>query len=434
MNAALRSGLSTLCVMTLQGDPKRAAAEKIVGVLHDAGHVAYLAGGCVRDMLLGMAAKDYDVATDAPPPRIAELFHNTRHVGEAFGVMLVRLMRCEIEVATFRAESGYSDGRRPDHVHFTDAEHDARRRDFTINGLFYDPREDRVVDYVDGRADLQRGVVRAIGDPDARLGEDYLRMLRAVRFAARLGFVIDPPTRAAIERHAPRLGFISRERIGMEMRLIVTGPNAADGVELLQALALDAPAFDGPHVRPDIATLRRLDQPGVALALTAVLIDRHIDREAARDPAAALDRVKAVRLVRQWRSALALSNDERDRMAALLGGLRELFDWNALTVARKKRTLARPQWQELSALFEAFTAVYGLGTHRVDLADVPPLQAEGVAPRPLIGGDDLVAAGFAPGPMFKRVLDAVYDAQLEHRVTDRGSALALAQQLAAQQC
>jgi len=409
---------------------QRAAAEKIVDVLADAGHTAYLAGGCVRDMLLGTQAKDYDVATDAPPERVVELFANTRRVGEAFGVVLVRLMRAEIEVATFRSDAGYTDGRRPDRVEFTDARHDARRRDFTINGLFYDPRNDQVIDYVGGRDDLDRRLIRAIGDPDERFGEDYLRMLRAVRFAARLDFAIDPATEAAITRHAPRLGFISRERIGMEMRFILTDPGAAAGIEMLQRLALDAPAFDEDHIVAEAGMLRALPDPGVALALAAVLIDRHIDRHSDAAPRDRLARIKVHQIVRRWRDALCLSNDERDRLAALLRDLGDLLDWNTRPVARKKRLLARDHWDDLAALCDAFVACHGQGRIAVDRSDVPRLKAEGVAPAPLLTGDDLVAEGWSPGPVFKDVLEAVYDAQLEHRVVDKAKALDLARDLA----
>src|SRR5688572_18826647 len=174
--------------------PRSATREDALAVvrrLRDAGHVAYFAGGCVRDQLLGLEPKDYDVATDAPPDRVRQLFSNTQAVGAAFGVILVRHRKSQTEVATFRTDLKYVDGRRPEGVVFTTAEEDARRRDFTINGMFYDPVEDKVIDYVEGQADLQNRVLRAIGDPEHRIDEDRLRMLRAVRFAARFGLTID---------------------------------------------------------------------------------------------------------------------------------------------------------------------------------------------------------------------------------------------------
>ncbi len=420
--------MGTLVGMSDEASRKREAAEKIVSVLHDAGHVAYLAGGCVRDMLLGVEAKDYDVATDATPEQVAALFRKTRHVGEAFGVMLVRLMQCEVEVATFRTDLGYTDGRRPDNVAFTDAAHDAARRDFTINGLFYDPAGDRVIDYVGGQEDLQCRVIRAIGDADARFGEDYLRMLRAVRFAARLDFAIDPATEAAIRKHAAKLAAISRERIGMEMRLILTGPNAARGIERLQDLTLDAPVFDEPHRGRPMPMLRHMHPPGagagVGLALASVLIDRHLDEHG-------LHRIKAVQIIRRWRKALNLSNDERDRLAALMRGLPEALAWNDATIARKKRLLARAEWDELAALLDAYTQTHGSGDATVDLSDIRRLRAEGVAPPPLLTGDDLIAAGFEPGPAFKAILEQVYDAQLELRIETKDQALKMAGRLEA---
>src|SRR5882724_7855964 len=190
--------------------------------LREAGHVAYFAGGCVRDLLLGAEPKDFDVATDAPPSRVQELFRNTQAVGAAFGVILVRQGGSQIEVATFRADAGYDDGRHPSKVRFTTAEEDARRRDFTINGLFLDPVGGQVIDYVRGQDDLRAGVIRAIGNATERFEEDSLRLLRAVRFAARLGFEIEPGTAAAIKAHAPQLKRISPERIADELRVMLT--------------------------------------------------------------------------------------------------------------------------------------------------------------------------------------------------------------------
>src|SRR5688572_27782573 len=195
----------------------RQDALAVVRALRDVGHVAYFAGGCVRDLLLGLEPKDYDVATDAPPDRVRKLFKRTQAVGQAFGVILVRIGRSQVEVATFRAEGKYLDGRRPSEVRFTTAEEDAKRRDFTINGLFLDPLTDQVIDYVGGQADLKAKVIRAIGNPDERFEEDHLRLLRAVRFAARFGFEIEPATDAAIPRHAGHLVRISPERVAEEL-------------------------------------------------------------------------------------------------------------------------------------------------------------------------------------------------------------------------
>src|SRR5438132_61390 len=200
----------------------REDASAIVRRLRDAGHVAYFAGGCVRDMLLGLTPKDFDVATDAPPQRVRELFSNTQAVGAAFGVILVRHRTSVIEVATFRTDLQYKDGRRPEGVVFTTAEEDAKRRDFTINGLFMDPLDgDKVIDYVGGQEDLRSRTLRAIGEPNHRFEEDHLRLLRAVRFAARFDMTIEATTAQAIARHADHLKRISPERIAEELRMML---------------------------------------------------------------------------------------------------------------------------------------------------------------------------------------------------------------------
>ncbi|MEO1128103.1 MAG: CCA tRNA nucleotidyltransferase [Planctomycetota bacterium] len=230
----------------------REAATEIVRRLTEAGHVAYFAGGCVRDELLGRAPEDYDVATDAPPERISALFRRTREVGRAFGVVLVRKNQIWVEVATFRVEHGYSDGRRPDAVTFCNAEQDALRRDFTINALFIDPLDTgdrpggRVIDHVQGLADLDARMVRAVGDPEARLAEDNLRALRAVRFASRLRFALDVGTAEAVRRHATELAGVSRERIGDELRRMFGHAQRADAASYMHALGLDGPTLDEP--------------------------------------------------------------------------------------------------------------------------------------------------------------------------------------------
>src|SRR5580693_7281598 len=220
-----------------------ADAMAVLKRLRDSGHIAYFAGGCVRDSILGLEAKDWDVATDAPPDRVRELFISTQAVGAAFGVILVRSGKSIVEVATFRADGAYEDGRRPGSVRFTSAEEDARRRDFTINGLFLDPVENRVIDYVGGRDDLAARKVRAIGSPAERFGEDHLRLLRAVRFASRLGFDIEAATAEAIRSSAPRIKGISPERIAEELRLMLTAPTRNVAWRLLWQMGLAAEIF-----------------------------------------------------------------------------------------------------------------------------------------------------------------------------------------------
>lgn len=414
---------------TANPDPRRRAAERIVRALRDAGHTAYFAGGCVRDMLLGYNPKDYDVATDARPQQVAARFKRTRFVGEAFGVVLVQGPDADVEVATFRAESGYADRRRPDHVQFTTPEHDAQRRDFTINGLFYDPLHQQVIDYVGGQNDLHARRIRAIGNPDQRFAEDYLRMLRAPRFAARLGFDIEPHTRRAIEREAPRLGLISRERIGMEMAQMLAAVTRTRAAELCQNLALDAPALDDAHRTGPLPVLAEMphdaDYPA---ALAAWAVDRAVNRAPgpARD---ALDNLPVEPLVQRWRDALCLSNEQRDTLASALKRLPRLLDWPQLSVAARKRLLARHDAPALLNLARAFIRAHGGANLHALEQDIHQLHAQGLNPQPLITGDDLIAEGLKPSPKFKDILEAVYDAQLESRVTTRQAALTLARQL-----
>jgi hypothetical protein len=229
----------------------------IIRALRDAGHVALLAGGCVRDKLLGRASKDFDVATDAPPDRVRALFRNTQSVGAAFGVILVHYNQSVIEVATFRADGTYSDGRRPDSVQFSTAEHDAQRRDFTINGLFFDPLDNRLIDYVNGERDLHARVLRAIGDPAKRFAEDYLRLLRAVRFAARFDLAIEPLTRAALLEHAPKLTRVTPERVGDELRAMLSPATRVRAVELLTELGFTPILFRPMRVAPTSTAFSR---------------------------------------------------------------------------------------------------------------------------------------------------------------------------------
>src|SRR5579871_2174279 len=234
---------------------KEARALGIIRHLRDCGFTAYMAGGCVRDRILGVAAKDYDIATDARPEVVQRLFPNTVAVGAKFGVVVVLIDEVPFEVATFRADAPYLDGRRPSAVHFGTIEADAQRRDFTIGGMFYDPINDRIIDLVGGQRDLRAGVIRAIGDPRQRFAEDRLRMLRAVRFAARLNFDIDSATLDAIVRAAPAITDVSAERIGDEIVMIMTEGNPARGMELLRRSGLMRPLL------PEVEALIGCEQP-----------------------------------------------------------------------------------------------------------------------------------------------------------------------------
>lgn len=419
--------------MTGPATDARGAAVRIIRELGRAGHTAYLAGGCVRDAQLGVEPKDYDVATEARPEVVRSVFKRSQYVGEAFGVVLVYINGHAIEVATFRSEWGYEDGRRPSGVEFTDAQHDAQRRDFTINGLFADPLgddgepnadgKDRIIDFVGGRLDLQDRVLRAIGKPDERFAEDYLRMLRAARFAARLGFTIDPETAEAIRVSAKHLGKISRERIGQEVMLMLTGPMPALAAGLIQSLELDGTTFNEDHDDVALPTLGALPAgSSYALSLAAWMLDRH-GASGSLDAAAVFADEQAWPVLRGWRKALCLSNDDRAGLADALSLLKRAHGWSALGVAKRKRLLARPGWAGALALIRA---VEPDGLFQVIEAQAQPLIAQGVEPKPWVTGDDLIGMGLKPGPGIGRLLDRVYDAQLDGRVSSRDEALAWA--------
>jgi poly(A) polymerase len=415
----------------------REDALAVVRRLRESGHVAYFAGGCVRDALLGLNSKDYDVATDAPPLRVRELFPRTQAVGAAFGVILVRQGRSQVEVATFRSDGKYVDGRRPEGVVFTNAEEDAKRRDFTINGMFYDPIEDRVIDYVGGQQDARDRVLRAIGNADARFEEDHLRLLRAIRFAARFDLQVEPETWKAIGRHMGHLVRISPERVGDELRMMLTPPTRAAAWGMLGDRGFEGILFRFVKLQW-VASQDRLfaelssvfdavcpDQTiAFGLALAAASIDwmqlvmpADVGFRDVLSPAVVND------VARGLRQALKLSNEETDHLRGALEGLHILLADRQHAVAELKRFLARPtarMSRDLLAAVQSDAAV-AARLHELDQTDFAPL--------PLITGDDLTAAGLTPGPAFKRALDEAYDAQLEGRVTTKEQALGLALRL-----
>lgn len=403
----------------------RDEARRIVETLRRAGHVAYFAGGCVRDELLGRTPDDYDIATDAVPERVMHLFPRSGEVGKSFGVVLVKAPggRHVVEVATFRADGVYTDNRRPDSVRFSTPQEDAARRDFTVNALFLDPLTGKVLDLVGGQADLAARLLRAVGDPEARLAEDHLRALRAVRLAAKLGFEIEAGTAQAIRRHATFLKGVSRERIGDEIERMMTHPSRARAAALLRDLELERPALEWTAQGAIGTWLAGLppEAPYVG-ALAAWAMDlgwtpHAPDAQPQRD-----------RLVRAWRHALCLSNEHRDALAATLGTLSVLAtSWPGLGVAGQKRLVARREFEI------AMTVLYT--TNPVRAAEVENRVRElaatpsGIAPAPLLTGDDLIGMGLAPGPGFRKLLDAVYDAQLEDRVKTLAEARELAENL-----
>lgn len=404
---------------------QREFAVSVVETLRAAGHVAYWAGGCVRDQLLGLTPKDYDVATDAAPERIREIFgrRKTVPVGAAFGVITVvgDQETSNIEVATFRQDLGYSDGRRPDEVVFSTPELDAQRRDFTINGLFYDPHAEQVIDFVDGRRDLRDRVVRAIGDPVERIREDKLRMLRAVRFAATFRFELEGTTLWAVRHMADQIHVVSGERIGAEMRRMLTHETQARAVELLHDAGLL------PEILPEVARLAAdQDSPQAWHETLRVLSDLgHVSLPVGL--AALLHQAGGAALAgevgRRWR----LTNKEIERTQWLLEHWAPALHAASLPWPRLQRILVAPGMPELLTLLRAAALP--------DDEVVPYLEQklalapEVLNPPLLLGGHDLIAAGVQPGPPFRAILEAVRDAQLEGRIATREAALDLVEQL-----
>jgi len=427
----------------------RDTAVSVVRALQEAGHTAYFAGGCVRDEMLGHKPEDYDVATSATPDEMRAVFRTVTEVGVSFGVMLVHRHGVTVEAATFRREGPYSDSRRPDSVEFASAEADADRRDFTINALFLDPlapadaaqplddspaaarlaRPDgRVIDFVGGVSDLVAGIVRAVGDANARLAEDHLRGLRAVRIASRLDFRIDASTAEAIRRHARALEGVSRERVGEECRRMLSAPTRARAVSLIESLLLARPTLgspigvDEPAKTPTVSAL-----PDAATAPT-VLAAWALDRLGSPFETPPTDAV-CEQIVQTLRRSLCLSNEERDLLAAVLRHQRTLQrDWRDASVACRKRVAASPWFAQASALLLSRDA----DAARALVSDVQTLRnsPQGVAPQPFLTGDDVAAIVGGPGPQVGRLLRTLYDAQLENRVQTRTEALALARLLA----
>jgi tRNA nucleotidyltransferase/poly(A) polymerase len=397
-----------------------AAARTIVARLRENGFTAYFAGGCVRDQLLALPPTDVDVATDATPDQIRRLFRRTKLVGAQFGVALVRVRGCEIEVATFRTDGDYRDGRHPETVTFATPEADAARRDFTINGMFLDPLDGTLIDHVGGRADLANRVIRCIGEPSRRFAEDHLRLLRAVRFAARLGFTIEPATSAAMKQHAPRLAAISAERIHGELSLILGHRHRGAGWRLIGAHGLAShliARFDwsAEQFARCAAVLEALPaEVSPALALAAIFIGR--DAEAL--PVA----------LRKLRTSVALSKAVIYVVSAADEAVTRP-DWELADV---KNLVAGGHGSDVLALARARLTAEGGDARAVDdlarrVAAVAPADAH---PEPLVTGEDLIALQLPPGPRFREILDAVYRRQLNEVVTTRAQALACARKLA----
>lgn len=396
-------------------------AVEIVRQLADAGHQALLAGGAVRDLLLGQAPTDYDVATDAPPERVQALFRRTRLVGVQFGVVLVPQRGRWIEVATFRSDGPYEDGRHPTHVCFTDARADALRRDFTVNGMFIDPLARRVIDYVGGRDDLEAGVIRAIGDPAARFAEDHLRLLRAVRFAARLGFQIEPATGVAIRAAAAALPRVAAERRREELENMLTRPQRAAALRLLLQTGLIDQLWQGAQWNE------------AALAQAEIWLRRLPAQVRFELPWALLLADRAVAEVHELSRRLTLSNEQREAAAWLVEHQADLDDPTAPTLAELKRLIVGPAFEALCTWAEVRYQNLPDGPNRraaldARLASIAPEQ---IQPPPLVTGADLLRRGVPAGPVYSRVLDELYTRQLNEALTNRDEALAALEQMLA---
>jgi len=422
-------------------------ATHIVQRLRESGRQAYLVGGCVRDVLLGREPRDYDVATDARPEEVVALFPRSRLVGAHFGVVLVRNDGDEVEVATFRSDHSYRDGRRPESVVFeTDPRQDVIRRDFTINGLLMDPRTGEVLDFVGGQRDLDARLVRAIGDPETRFAEDHLRMLRAIRLAARFDFQIEENTFAAIRRLHSKILLISAERIRDELVRILTEGGARRGFELLDESGLledilpEVAAMKGveqpPEFHPEgdvwthtLMMLEGMRDPSPVLALAVLLHDvgkpptfRVADR-IRFDEHAEVGARMAVRIL----SRLRFSNQEIARVEELIANHLRFKDVTRMRESKLKRFMRMENFDEHMELHRLDCVMsHGMLDNyeflKRKLAEAPP---EELKPRPLINGYDLIAAGYKPGPLFKQILNTVEDFQLEGRIKTREEALAL---------
>jgi poly(A) polymerase len=436
---------------------ERDFAIDVVRRLQEAGQKALWAGGCVRDELLGLVPRDYDVATDARPEVVRRLFRRTIAVGMSFGVVEVLGPRdhgepLKVQVATFRADVSYSDGRHPDEVVFASAREDALRRDFTINGMFYDPLKGQLFDFVGGQDDLVARRLRAIGDPAVRFEEDKLRLLRAVRIATRFDLTIDPGTDQAIRAMAPQITVVSAERIAEELRQLLVHPARARGMALLGDTGLAAavlpevvPMMSLAQGRPDAPTgtlwehvLRVLDllgpEPSFPLALAALLHDVGKPRTVGRTP----DRYTfynhehvGKRLASEICLRLKLPTAERERVEWLVEKHQYLCEVRTLRASKLKTILAHPGIRELFALHRADALASDRTIEHVEYCEglLREWTPADLNPPPLLTGHDLAGLGLEPGPVYKQLLDAVREAQLEGTVTTPEQALELARRL-----
>ena len=419
----------------------------IVQRLRAPGHVAYYAGGCVRDLLRGETPKDIDIATDARPDEVQKIFPRTYAVGAHFGVIVVLENELQFEVATFRSDGAYLDGRRPAEVHFASAEEDAARRDFTINGMFFDPEENKVIDFVGGRADLEARVIRAIGDPAQRFAEDRLRMLRAVRFATTLGFAIDPATWEALKRHAAAITEISAERVREELVRIFLSRHRARGWDLLDASGLMG------AVLPELEALKGCEQPpqfhpeGDVFTHTRIMLEQLPEKvsvplvlsvlfhDIGKPPTFSVDETGRIRfnghdrvgaeMTEALMQRLRFSRAEIDATVEMVRQHMVFKDVPNMRTAKLKRFMARPTFTDELELHrvDCTSSHAMLDNYEFLLQKREDFANEPIIPPPLVRGDDLIALGLRPGPHFGEILEAVETRQLEGGFKDRDEAL-----------
>ncbi len=441
-------------------------ATSIVQTLRQRGFQAYLVGGCVRDLLLWREPKDYDVATSATPEQVMDIFPETYAVGAQFGVVLVPAPERDVasivstqssskshavEVATFRSDIGYSDGRHPDEVRFSgDPREDVARRDFTINGMLLDPlggqTPGEVLDFVGGRKDLEAGIIRTIGDPERRFGEDKLRMLRAVRFAARFEYAIDPATFAAMQELAPQIEVVSRERVRDELTRMLTEGRARRAFQLLDESGLLK------YVLPEISVMKGVEQPaefhpeGDVFVHTLLLLENlplpcpltlawgALLHDVGKPPTfrVAPDRIRfdghvavGVKMAEEICRRLRFSNDETEQILALVDNHMRFGHVSRMKESTLKKFLRMPGFDEHLALHRAdsLASHRNLSTYEFIQQKRAEIPVEKMSPSPLVTGEDLIAEGHVPGPRFREILSAVEDAQLEGRLTARDAAL-----------
>ncbi len=428
-------------------DTKRRAATEIITRLRRESFQAYLVGGCVRDMVMGVEPKDYDVATDAMPDEVRRLFPDSLPVGAQFGVVVVPREAGNVEVATFRSDFGYADGRHPDQVRFArTAEEDVRRRDFTVNGLLYDPEQDRVIDYVGGQADIRARRLRTIGDPLERFNEDRLRMLRAVRFAARLEFALEAAAHDAIRKLAPEIRGVSAERVRDEILKILTGGRARRGFELLDETALlvevlpEIKAMQGvrqpPEFHPEgdvwthtLLMLEGLRDATPTLALGVLLHDVGKPPTFSIRERIRFDNHVAVgaSMAEAVCARLRLSTRESERVVELVRHHLRFKDFPKMRRSTQMRFLRMEGFAEHLELhrLDCLSSHRDLTNYELARRMLSETPVEQIRPAPLMRGDDLIAQGYKPGPLFKTILQSVEDAQLEGRIANREEALHL---------